>query len=203
MRVFARTIALPCFLFVLCGCSSRINGYRAQSAFERGRKEMLANDYAKAETDVRLAADLEPNKPLFHFTLGLLLMARKDYTSARKAFAHANELAPTHASYLAWLAQCDNDLKDYKQAEIEANAAHVFDSTDEFAAAALGHADYHLGKYPEALEAYGSAIALAPRVPSYQEMYGRSLGRLRRYSEARPHLILASQLMPKSFPDSR
>ncbi len=151
-----------------------------------------------AYPELTLAIRLDPRNALYHQLLGTLYLYGQDYPAAERATLHALELDPN-------LAESHNNLglvylAQGRPHEAAARFRKALDNlsypTPEYAAYNLGKAEYLLGNYDEAVEAYERSLAILPNNPEGQFELGMSYARLGRLAESERAFGAALKLRP-------
>jgi len=151
-----------------------------------------------AYPELTLAIKLDPGNAQYHQTLGTLFLYGQDYPAAERETARALELDPN-------LAEAHNNLglvllAQGRLAEAAAEFRRALDNlaypTPEFAAYNLGKAEYLMGDYAAAIEAYERSLAILPNNAEGQFELGMSYARLGRLADAERAYAAALKLRP-------
>lgn len=120
-------------------------------------------DWAGAETELRRALELDPQRPTPHLWTAILLEATGRSDEAVAEARRAVELAPRDASARAGLGYRLYWARRYDEAVAELTAALELDRTLETAHYFIGRARVQQGRFDEARSAFASARQLSPR----------------------------------------
>jgi Tfp pilus assembly protein PilF len=196
--------ALCCALAACAGLSDR----RAQDADAHFRMASAALQQPggiqsevnrrAAYPELTLAIKLDPKNARYHSTLGIFSLYDKDYPAAERETLRALDLDPNLADahnnlgliYLAQGRVSDAAVQFRKALE---NLSYA---TPEFAAYNLGKAQYQLGDYAAATEAYERSLAILPNNAEARFELGMAYARLGRLTEAEKAFSAAVQLRP-------
>jgi len=153
--------------------------------------------YDKALTFAKMAIDIDPAMPLFHFQHGQVLVALKQWEEAIKSFRKTHELQPTSAlPLLLWadactqLDKCDEAMRLFKQAREIENIVEV----DEHEGLCL----LQMGNIPEAEQLFDRVIE---RRPDYHWGYihkGKLLMERKQHADAEACFVKAMKLNTKA-----
>src|SRR5574337_1295784 len=152
------------------GCRSaqdaQVQKLRAQAAYERGLKDIYEERVSIGLLGLREAIDLDPENPIFHNSLGVVLLNIGQPQAGQVEFQKAIELDPQYAEAhhnlglaLAQQGKAEEAIAAYRKAL----SLPIYPSP-EVAYYNMGNAYLHLGKRREAEEAYRAAIQLSPRL---------------------------------------
>lgn len=153
-----------------------------------------------AYPELTLAIRLDPDNALYHQMLGTLFLYGQDYVGAERETLRALELDPNLAEAhnnlgLVFLAQ---ERLPEAAARFRKALENLAYPTPEFAAFNLGNAEYRLGNYAEAAEAYERSLAILPNNADGRYGLGMSYARLGRLAEAESAFAAAVKLRPDS-----
>ena len=159
------------------GCTStadqEVRRLRARSLYEQGLKNLADRQVSIGLTSLREAVQLDPENPIFHNTLGVLLLDLRKPADAEAEFAKATELDPTYAEAQHNLGLSFAEQGRYEQAigaYRKALSLPVY-PTPEVAYYNLGRAYAETSKPREAEEALRTAIQLDPKLaPAYYQL---------------------------------
>jgi tetratricopeptide (TPR) repeat protein len=151
-----------------------------------------------AYPELTLAIKLDPGNAQYHQHLGAIYFYGLDYAGAEREFRRALELdrnlAEAHNNLgLVYLAQ--GRLSE-AAGEFRTALANLSYPTPEFAAYNLGNAEYGLGNYEDAVEAYERSLAILPGNYDGQFGLGLSYAKLGRLQEAGKAYAQAVRLRP-------
>lgn len=204
--------SIPCALIVLWVCTgcAEFGAARRQDADAHYRMATAAlqqsggiqNEINRraAWSELALAIKLDPGNARYRQTLGTLFLYGQDYQSAERETLRALALD-------SGLAEAQNNLGLIYLAQGRlAEAAGMFKKalenlaypTPEFAAYNLGKAEYLLGDFSAAAEAYERSLAVLPNNPEGRFELGMSYAGLGRLAEAEKAYTVALQLRPDS-----
>ncbi|HEY6000499.1 MAG TPA: tetratricopeptide repeat protein [bacterium] len=151
-----------------------------------------------AYPELTQAIGIEPGNAQFHQTLGAIYFYGEDYGAAEGEFKRALALDPKAAEAhnnlgLVYLAQ---EHPAEAAGEFKKALANLAYPTPEIAAFNLGNAQYRLGNYEEAIEAYERSLKILPENFDGQFGVGLSYARLGRLAEAERAYAEAARLRP-------
>lgn len=205
-----RTPAAACAalgLFALAGCAGLSTTGR-QDAEAHYRMAMAAlqqpggiqNEVNRraAYPELTLALKLDPENAQYHQHFGAIYFYGQDYAAAEREFRRALELdrnlAEAHNNLgLVYLAQgrLNEAATEFRKA-----LANLSYPTPEFAAYNLGNAEFRLGNYEAAVEAYERSLAVLPGNYDGQFGLGLSHARLGHLQDAGKAFAEATRLRP-------
>jgi Tfp pilus assembly protein PilF len=208
MSARGRTAALGAVLGLaaIAGCAGAIPRkqdaeahYRmAVAAFQQPGGIQSEINRRAAYPEITLAIKGDPDNALYRQILGSIYFYGQDYAGAKREITRALELDPN-------LAEAHNNLglvhlAQDKPAEAAAEFRRALENlsypTPECAAFNLGNAEYRLGNFEEAVEAYERSLAILPNNFDGQFGLGQSYGRLGRLQEAGKAYAEAVRLRP-------
>lgn len=142
-------------------------------------------DWAGAETELRRALELEPQRTTSHLWYAILLEATGRSNEALTEARRAVELAPKDAPVRAGLGYRLYWARRYDEAVAELTAALELDPKLDTAHYFIGRARVQQGRYDEAREAFARARKLAPQDANLQsaEAYLNALAGQRKQAE--------------------
>jgi len=152
-----------------------------------------------AYPELMQALKLDPENARYYKDLGSLYFYGQDYAAAEREIGRAlqldRNLAEAHNNLgLVYLAQ--GRLSE-AAAQFRKALANLSYPTPEFAAFNLGNAEYQLGNYEDAVEAYERSLAILPGNYDGQLGLGLSYARLGRLQEAGKAYAEAVRLRPE------
>jgi Tfp pilus assembly protein PilF len=144
------------------------------------------------------ALRLDNTNARYRQTLGTFFLYDRDYAAAERetlrAIAMDPNLADAHNNLgLIYLAQ---GRTVEAAAQFRKALENLSYPTPEFAAFNLGNAEYQLGDYAAAVEAYERSLAILPSNPEGQFRLGMSYARLGRLAEAEAAFAAALEMRP-------
>jgi Tfp pilus assembly protein PilF len=153
-----------------------------------------------AYPEITEAIRLDPGNALYHQILGTLYLYNEEYQTAERETLRALELDPNLAEArnnlgLVYLAQ--GRVTD-AAAQFRKAIANLSYPTPEIAYYNLGKADYRLGDYAAAADAYERSLAILPGNQEGRFELGMSYARLGRLQEAEKSLTMALALRKDS-----
>lgn len=151
-----------------------------------------------AYPELMQAIRLDPRNARYHQTLGTFFLYDKDYPSAERETLRAleldSDLADGHNNLgLIYLSQGRTSEAAAQFRKALENRSYP---TPEFAAYNLGNAEYRLGDFAAAAEAYERSLAILPNNPDGRFQLGMSYARLGRLAEAERAFNAALQMRP-------
>ena len=178
-----------------------IRRLEARSAYESGVKSIAENRIPLGLSSLRMAAEIEPQNPLYHNAVGAVLLSVGRYPDAQAEFQKAVELDPTYAdafhnlgSAYAEQAKWEDAIVAYRKA-----LAQTIYASPENTYNNLGYAYWALDQRKEAEEAFRSARQLEPKLVPSHFWLGVLLQKEGRGDEAKAHLRAARDLAPASM----
>jgi tetratricopeptide (TPR) repeat protein len=144
--------------------------------------------------ELEKAAASDPNLPMLHYTLGIIYKRRHDYENAKQEFLKDVAVEPDVANNYDELGSICLSLNEYEDAQRYFEKALQGDS--RLPAAWYGLAKIHRAakRYPEALKAIDSALALAPKSASVHYLRAQILAQLGREGEAQTEFAAVRRL---------
>ena len=205
-RFAAVGIVVP-LLAVVSGCAEPTIRpevrYQAQAAYQRGQADLTDGRTVSALSAFKEAISLDKLNPVYHNSLGVLLLNLKRPETTTEALGHlrrAIELDPQYAEAhhnlgvaLAETGQWEAAVAAYRKAL----ALPTFARPD-MGQHNLGWALYNLGRDAEAEEALRLAARLEPRLEGAHYILGLVLVRQGRREEARTEFRRTRELAPDS-----
>lgn len=195
---------LLCGLAACAGISER-NAQNADAHYRMATASLQQAGGIRSEVNRRaaypelaLALSLDPKNSRYHQLMGTFLLYDKDYQAAEREVLRALALDPS-------LAEAHNNLgliylNQGRLSEASEQFRKALENrsypTPEIAAYNLGKADYLLGDYAAAAEAYERSLAILPNNPEGRFELGMSYARLGRLAEAEKAFAAALQLRP-------
>ncbi|HEY7251262.1 MAG TPA: tetratricopeptide repeat protein [Methylomirabilota bacterium] len=178
-----------------------IRRLEARSAYESGVKSIAEDRLSLGLSSLRMAAEIEPQNPLYHNAVGAVLLNVGRYPDAQAEFQKAVELDPTYAdafhnlgSAYAEQAKWEDAILAYRKA-----LAQTIYASPENTYNNLGYAYWALDRRKEAEEAFRSALQLEPKLVPSHFWLGVILEKDGRKDEARLHFQAARDLEPGSM----
>lgn len=202
----ARAVAVALVVASLPACANtaaqeEIRRLEARSAYESGVKSIAENRISVGLASLRMAAEIEPQNPLYHNAAGAVLLNVGRYPEAQAEFQKAVELDPTYAdafhnlgSAYAEQAKWEDAIVAYRKA-----LAQTIYASPENTYNNLGYAYWALDRRKEAEEAFRSALQLEPKLVPSHFWLGVLLEKEGRKDEARRHFQAARDLDPGSM----
>ena len=144
------------------------------------------------------AIKLDPGNPQFHQLLGALYLYGKDFAAAERETLLALERDPNlaEAHNNLGLVYLEQERLPEAAAQFRKALANLAYPTPEYAAFNLGNAEYRLGNYEDAADAYARSLAILPNNYDGQLGLGMSFARLGRLQEAAKAYAEAVRLRP-------
>jgi len=151
-----------------------------------------------AYPEVMLAIKIEPDNAQYHQILGAIYLYGQDYPKARQEITRALEIDPelSEARNNLGLVLLAQEQPAEAAVEFRRALANLAYPTPEIAAFNLGKAEYSLGNYEEAIEAYKRSLAILPGNFDGQLGLGLSYARLGRLQEAGKAYAEAIRMQP-------
>lgn len=204
LRPLAGLGVLVCGLAACAGLSERTaqnadaHYHMATASLQQGGGIQSELNRRAAYPELMLAIKLDPKNARYRQTLGTFYLYDKDYQAAERETLRALSLDPSLAEArnnlgLIYLAQ--GRLSE-AAAQFRKALENLSYPTPEYAAYNLGKADYLLGDYAAAAEAYERSLAILPNNPEGRFELGMSYARLGRLAEAEKAFTAAIQLRP-------
>ena len=189
---------------LLAGCSSSVDQevrrLQARSLYEQGLKSLADRQLSLGLTSLREAVQLDPENPIFHNTLGVLLLDLRKPGDAEAEFQKAVGLDPNYAEAqhnvglsFAEQGRYDQAIGAYRKA-----LSLPIYPTPEVAYYNLGRAYAQTGKLQEAEEALRTAIQLDPKLAAGYYQLGVVFAGSGRREEAKAAFRKARDLEPTS-----
>jgi Tfp pilus assembly protein PilF len=203
-RLPALCAALLCGL---CACSG-LEASRRQNADAHYRMAAASLQQAggiqsevnrrAAYPELTKAIELDPDNAQFHQMLGTLYLYGQDYPAAERENQRALSLDPNQAEAhnnlgLVYLAQgrLSESAAQFKKA-----LENLSYPTPEYAAYNLGKAEYLLGDYSAAIEAYERSLAILPNNHEGRFELAMSYAKLGRLADAEKSFAAALKMRP-------
>lgn len=188
----------------LGGCqsaqSAEVRKLQARATYERGLKDLYEQRVSIGLMGLREAVELDPDNPIFHNSLGVVLLELGQSAEAQVELQKAVELDPQYAEAhhnlgltLAQQGKAEEAIAAYRKA-----LSLPIYPTPELAYYNMGNAYIHLNKRREAEEAYRAAIQLSPKLGVAYFRLGQVLNMEGRKDEAKAAFRKAKELDPAS-----
>lgn len=141
------------------------------------------NRVDQAEALYRRALTKRPDRAIWHYKLGRLLLDHDRLEDAAAAYERAIAITPTYRAHFH-LASCYHRLEQYERAVENYERALGIRFDSEWACLNLGGSLSALGRREEAERAYLQTLAVNPTVTEARERLGELYARQKRYDEA-------------------
>lgn len=191
MRALSSFIIMAVLVLVVClpghGQEEKGRGY-----YDLGVFAYEDGDFITAETNLKKALDLEPDKPFYHQYLGKTYLAMEQYEKARLSLTRAWDLDPELSGIKFDLGTLYYKLKDYSEA-----AKFFLEVTEEEPDNVLanylgGISLYKQGQYKKALDLFLVSSDKSPTVKTNGYFYaGICYIQLGDFNRAKEHLEYA------------
>jgi len=160
--------------------------------------EMEDDHYREAIPELEQVVKEEPDMPLANLQLGRAWSGLENYEKALPWLRKAVELTPEsgRAHFELGMALAESDEWAAAATQLEAALEHVPDSDEMHFDLATAYE--HLGRIPDAVKSYQTALRLNPNHYRANLMFGRLLGMHDDASGAVPYLRKAVELQPQS-----
>lgn len=201
-RAVLLALAIP-LLGLACETANKeaeVRKLRAQSTYEQGLRNLGDKRVALGLANLRQAIELDPDNPVYHNALGVVLLDLQKPDEALAEFQKAVALDPSSAEAyhntgvaLAELKRYDNAIAAYRKA-----ISFPTYTTPEVAYYNMGNAYLYQGKLAEAEEAYRAAIQLESRLVAAHYQLGLALAAGGRKEQAKDAFRSARDLDPSS-----
>jgi tetratricopeptide (TPR) repeat protein len=178
-----------------------IRRLEARSAYESGVKSIAENRIPLGLSSLRMAAEIEPQNPLYHNAVGAVLLNVGRYPDAQAEFQKAVELDPTYADAFHNLGSAYAEQGKWEDAIVayrKALAQTIY-ASPENTYNNLGYAYWALDRRKEAEEAFRAALQLEPKLVPSHFWLGVLLDKDGRKDEAKAHFQAARDLEPGSM----
>ncbi len=207
-RQIGRAPALAGALFLgvllLSSCASsqdeQVRRLRARSLYEQGLRSLADRQLSVGLSSLKEAVQLDPDNPIFHNALGVLLLDLRKPAEAEVEFQKAVGLDPNYAEAHHNLGLSFAEQGRYEQAIAayrKALSLPVY-PTPEVGYYNLGRAYAQVNKLREAEEALRTAIQLEPKLAAAHYQLGVVLTSTGRREEAKGAFRRARDLDPAS-----
>lgn len=148
----------------------------AEAHYVRGNILMYYDwDFPAAEAELREAIRIEPNNATAHQWLGQYFMTQNRLDEARAETQKALDLDPVSPIFTAALAETAYHAHNFDETIAKANLTLVNSPNFLYAEYWLGSAYREKRMYPEAIQHFKTACALAPDNPALLMVLGHSL----------------------------
>ncbi len=147
----------------------------------------LLGNVAEARDLYRKAIERRPERRIWHYKLGRLLMDQDLLAEAIESFEKAIELRPTYRAHFH-LASCYHRTDRYQKAVVNYKRSLEMRFDSEWAYLNLGGSLSALGHFPEAEYSYKQALYFNPGVVDAKERLAQLYFKQARYDEALPLL---------------
>ena len=173
---------------------------QARSLYEQGLKSLADRQLSSGLTSFREATRLDPDNPVFHNTLGVLLLDLRKPGEAETEFQKAVELDPSYAEARHNLGLSFAEQGRYEQAIGAYRKALTLPiyPTPEVGYYNLGRAYAQVNKLREAEDALRTALRLDPRLAAAHYQLGVVLTSAGRREDAKASFRQARDLEPSS-----
>ena len=178
-----------------------IRRLEARSAYESGVKSIAENRVPLGLSSLRMAAEIEPQNPLYHNAVGAVLLNVGRYPDAQAEFQKAVELDPTYADAFHNLGSAYAEQGKWEDAIVayrKALAQTIY-ASPENTYNNLGYAYWALDRRKEAEEAFRAALQLEPKLVPSHFWLAVLLDKDGRKAEAKVHFQAARDLEPGSM----
>jgi Flp pilus assembly protein TadD len=178
-----------------------IRRLEARSAYESGVKSIAENRVSLGLSSLRMAAEIEPQNPLYHNAVGAVLLNVGRFPDAQAEFQKAVELDPTYADALHNLGSAYAEQGKWEEAIVayrKALAQTIY-ASPENTYNNLGYAYWALDRRREAEEAFRAALQLEPKLVPSHFWLAVLLDKEGRKDEAKAHFQAARDLEPGSM----
>jgi tetratricopeptide (TPR) repeat protein len=154
------------------------------------------SDYPRAESELRAALALEPQRHDIHVRLGIVLYKLQRWTDAVASLEKALELNPKILGDIQVLGHCYYELGRHDDALAIYKKVVAVNPNNREAWRGIGVTLERIGNYDEAEEALRKAVALKPDSEAFLLPLGRVLVRKKMYGAALPYLERAKTADP-------
>jgi tetratricopeptide (TPR) repeat protein len=160
-----------------------------------GKGHLNREEYDEAVSELKTAAQLNPNLPFVHFNLGLAYLQREDYPEAKAELLKDIVLEPDAVFNYDRLGTVCWHLRQNAAAEQNFRKALRLDPRLASSLFGLAQVLNDEGKYSAALSELDIALKIDPDNNSLHYLRGRILLRLNRKQEAQTELAAATRLL--------
>ncbi|MDP7590730.1 MAG: tetratricopeptide repeat protein [Candidatus Poseidoniia archaeon] len=164
---------------------------------EQGEALVRERKFRKAISCFRRAADLAPEDPSLHNSIGMAEMARRNPARALRAYQRACELAPDIARYYVRRGDALQRLERYAQAVEAYGRALELEPRNAPAWNNRGFANFMLDRWNEAMRCYDEAMRADPTYAVAWYNYGYTLQLSGRLADAKDYYQRAVELDPR------
>jgi tetratricopeptide (TPR) repeat protein len=178
-----------------------IRRLEARSAYESGVKSISENRVSLGLSSLRMAAEIEPQNPLYHNAVGAVLLNVGRFPDAQAEFQKAVELDATYADAFHNLGSAYAEQGKWEEAIVayrKALAQTIY-ASPENTYNNLGYAYWALDRRREAEEAFRAALQLEPKLVPSHFWLAVLLDKEGRKDEAKLHFQAARDLEPGSM----
>lgn len=149
-----------------------------------------------ATEEAKIAIGLEPDQPIGHYALGIVLVDRKRFKDAINAINQSLSLDPYNADAFAVLAQANLGIERNQDALTAAENGLAVDAENLGCSNMRSFALEQLGRVDEALQSAGQTLRRDPDDPMAHATYGYTLLNAGKYQEAQVAFREALRLSP-------
>jgi len=193
----AHALTLAVIIIVLAGCHKQT----ADDFISAGDSAVKAQKLDEAEGNYKQAADIAPNDPRPHFSLGNLYLTENKPQQAQNEFMRAIELDPKNAAAHKALGDLYMNQAQYPMAEEQYRAALAVDPSNGQYHTDLGTALAKQGRSADAQTELRTAIGFDPKNATAHYQLGTLLASAPGHeAEAKVEFDQAHQLDPKLVP---
>ena len=198
----AGVLVLGLLLLSSCAASQdeQVRRLRARSMYEQGLRSLADGQLSPGLSSLKEAVQLDPDNPIFHNGLGVLLLELRKPAEAEAEFQRAVELDSNYAEAHHNLGLSFAEQGRYEQAIAAYRKAISLPlySTPEVGYYNLGRAYAQVNKFQEAEDALRTAIKLQPKLSAAYYQLGVVLTSTGRREEAKGAFRRARDLDPAS-----
>jgi len=182
------------------GKDEEVSRLRARSIYEQGIHSLSQNQPSLGLAALQEAVKLDPGNPVYHNSLGVVLLNLHRAPDAQAEFHKAIQLDPSYAEahHNAGLAMAEQGRFDDAIGAYRKAISLPIYPTPELAYYNLGNAYLALRKTREAEEAYRAAVQLNPKLAEAYYQLGLILAQGGRREEARAAFRAARDIDPSS-----
>ncbi len=153
-------------------------------------------EMGKGEASIRSAIQVKGDEADYHYHLGHIQTAKKDWQAAVSAFEQSIKLREAHAESHIRLGQCLERLEKYDRAQEEYHRAVKIDPRMPEGYNALGNLYLRFEKFSQAVQVFKNGIENNPQFARNYADLGVAYQALKRFDDAIKQFKLALQLDP-------